>query len=149
MYRTIIVACLLLACCSGCASIFCGDHKTVNISSDPQGADFEIATPGGRVIEAGRTPANVTLKRGRGYFQAGDYTIRLEKEGYETAERPIAQGFETGWYFVGNGVWMVPGWVIGWLVVDPATGAMWTIEDVYVKLRLKSGGQTQAGPGVR
>lgn len=109
----------------------CKDEKTVNVSSEPSGVRFEIVAPSGRVITQGVTPANVTLKRGRGYFQAGDYMARFQQYGYEPVTVPVRQGFETGWYFGGNFVF---GGILGLLVIDPLTGAMWDIKDVHANL---------------
>jgi hypothetical protein len=120
--------------CSGCASIFCGDDKTISVSSHPKGAVFEITGPSGKVFIKNTTPTNVTLKRGRGYFKAGDYKVTFKKQGYKDLTVPIEQGFETGWYFAGNTI--VFGGLIGILIVDPLTGAMYTIEDVNVSLEL-------------
>jgi len=76
----------------------CGSEKTVNISSHPPEAKFTIKDARGNVIVQDTTPTNVTLKRGRGWFQAGDYTVTFEKEGYETTTVPVRQGLETGLY---------------------------------------------------
>jgi len=116
---------------SGCASIICGSEKTVNISSSPVEAKFSITNRKGALIAQGVTPTNITLKRGSGYFKGGDYTITLEKQGYQTSVQPIKQGLETGWYAIGN---IVFGGLIGWIIVDPITGAMYSIQDVNVSL---------------
>ena len=127
-----VVACL---CClvlfSGCASIMCGSEKTINVASYPPETKFTIKNPRGGVIVQDTTPTNVTLKRGRGWFQAGDYTVTFEKPGYKTTTVPIPQGLEVGWYLGGN---FLIGGLIGWVIVDPLTGAMWNIEDVNVSL---------------
>ena len=116
---------------SGCASIICGSEKTVFISSDPRGAHFTITNPSGRIIIEDDAPTNVTLKRGRGWFKAGDYQITFGKEGCIRKTVQIEQGLEAGWYIAGNFVF---GGFIGWLIVDPLTGAMYSIEDVHVTL---------------
>jgi len=122
--------------CSGCASIMCSAEKTINISSEPPGAQFEVVAPSGKVVTQGMTPANVTLRRGRGYFQAGDYVAKFSKSGYEDTTVSVEQGFETGWYFFGNFLIGPLSSVVGGLIVDPLTGAMWDIRDVHVSLRL-------------
>ena len=119
--------------CSGCASIMCSAEKTINISSEPPGAQFEVVAPSGKVVTQGMTPANVTLRRGRGYFQGGDYIVRFRKDGYLDRELPVKQYIEAGWYVGGN---LVFGGLVGWLAIDPLTGAMWDIRDVHVSLRL-------------
>lgn len=126
-----LILCLSALCCSGCASIVCGDSKTIYVSSQPGGANFTIRRPNGQIVTQGVTPTNVTLQRGRGFFQAGDYTLHVSKEGYRDASKMIPQDLEAGWYLAGN---LVFGGVIGWLFVDPLTGAMWDIHDVYITL---------------
>lgn len=116
---------------SGCASVMCGSEKTVNIRSHPPGTDFTIKDAKGNIIVEDVAPTNVTLKRGRGWFQAADYQITFEKEGCKKLTMPISQGLETGWYIGGN---VLIGGLIGWVIVDPLTGAMYTIEDVNVSL---------------
>jgi len=128
--------------CSGCCTIMCGDDKTVSIRSNPSGADFEIKNRSGTVVIKDTTPNIVTLKRGGGWFQKADYTIRLEKEGYEPMVTKVDQNIEAGWYFGGNFVF---GGLIGWLIVDPATGAMWNIKDVDVSLKPPAIIQTTGG----
>jgi len=129
MKRLIVLLGLSMLIFSGCASIICTSEKTININSHPPGAKFIISNPEKTIIVEGITPANVTLKRGRGYFTAGDYTIKFSKPGYESMDLSIQQGLETGWYFGGNFVF---GGLIGVLFVDPLTGAMWNIEDKSV-----------------
>ncbi|HUU20571.1 MAG TPA: hypothetical protein VMW72_25715 [Sedimentisphaerales bacterium] len=117
---------------SGCASVMCGSEKTVNIKSRPSGAAFTIMDAKGNTVVENVTPTNVTLKRGRGWFQAADYKVIFRKEGCKQMTVPIQQGLEAGWYVGGN---ILIGGLIGWIIVDPLTGAMWNIEDVNVSLR--------------
>lgn len=116
---------------SGCASVMCGSEKTINIKSQPPGSDFTITNAQGNIVVEDVTPTNVTLKRGRGWFQAGDYKITFKKEGCKQMTGQIRQGLETGWYVCGN---VLIGGLIGWVIVDPLTGAMYNIEDVNVSL---------------
>ena len=131
MRARIILACVACSLSSGCASIMCSDHKTISILSDPPGADFEVENRLGVVIIKDTTPQTITLKRGGGWFKQEGYLISFEKEGYEPLTATVDQGLETGWYLGGNFVF---GSFIGWLIIDPLTGAMWNIEDVKVKL---------------
>jgi hypothetical protein len=51
--------------------------------------------------------------------------------GYDSHTAAIRRGVD-GWYIGGN---LVFGGLIGWLIVDPLTGAMWTLQkDVNVTL---------------
>ncbi len=114
---------MTLILCSGCASIIQGSHKTVQISSNPSGTKFTIYNKEGKAIESRATPASVSLERSSVYFSPEDYKIIFEEPGYYTGETNL-KGSINGWYF-GNFVF---GGLIGLLIVDPLTGAMWTLD---------------------
>ncbi|WP_231670504.1 hypothetical protein [Pseudomonas mandelii] len=107
---------------SGCASIV-GDSKyPVNVSSTPSGADFTIKNKDGVVVHNGSTPNTVTLPSGRGYFKGEAYTITFKKAGYADTSATLETSM-SGWYW-GN---LLFGGLIGMLVVDPLTGAMYKL----------------------
>jgi hypothetical protein len=68
------------------------------------------------------TPASILLKRDRGYFAGERYKVVFEAPGYYPATRYIDSRIN-GWYW-GN---IIFGGTIGMLVVDPLTGAMFTL----------------------
>lgn len=107
---------------SGCATIFDGSSQPVLIKSVPEAATISITNRAGEKIHTGTTPATVTLKRGAGYFKSENYTVKVEKEGYQPKEIQI-KGSINGWY-VAN---LLFGGVIGLLIVDPITGAMYNL----------------------
>ncbi|WP_137805534.1 hypothetical protein [Pseudomonas sp. G(2018)] len=107
---------------SGCASIV-GDSKyPVNVSSTPSGANFTVQNKDGVVVHSGSTPNSVTLPSGRGYFKGETYTITFKKEGYADTTAKLDTSM-SGWYW-GN---ILFGGLIGMLVVDPMTGAMYKL----------------------
>lgn len=109
----------------GCASIIKGGHQEVPINSDPSSASiivYNVRT--GMEVAHGVTPSTITLKRGCGYFKKCKYRVVLEKDGYVKRE-VVLEGSPNGWYIGGN---ILIGGLIGWLIVDPATGAMWTLK---------------------
>jgi uncharacterized protein YceK len=122
---------VFLAACSGCASIAGKTTDKVNISSTPSGATIQITNKAGTFAKDEQTPAVVVLKKGAGWFKAQNYTVEFKKPGYETVKAEIEQGL-SGWYIIGN---FFIGGPIGWLVVDPITGAMWTLDDLHVTLK--------------
>ena len=127
--RLLTVA-LSIAFVAGCASIVSKSEYPVAISSAPEGADIAIANGAGVVVHRGKTPTTVTLKAGAGYFKCQNYTVTFEKAGYTPHTAQIGRGID-GWYIGGN---FLLGGLIGWLIVDPATGAMWTLEDLHVNM---------------
>lgn len=130
MYFVAIISILSLM---GCASIVSDSSYPVTVSSTPSNAQVTIKDDDHSTIYSGTTPATVTLDSSDGFFQPAEYTVNIEKEGYGT-HKTIVDGNLDGWY-IGN---IAFGGFIGWLVVDPATGAMWKLEDnVNVDLQHK------------
>lgn len=118
---TALTTTLLMA---GCASIV-GDSKyPVNVSSTPSGANFTITNKDGVVVHNGATPNTVTLPSGRGYFKGESYTITFKKEGYADTSTTLDTSM-SGWYW-GN---ILLGGLIGMLIVDPMTGAMYKLPE--------------------
>lgn len=118
---------------SGCASIVSGGPKAMPIMSQPDEATIEIidVKNNNATILKAKTPYTATLERSAGFFSPAKYKVRIAKEGYLPYETQV-QASINGWYF-GN---VVFGGLLGILIVDPATGAMWSIyqDNVNVKL---------------
>ena len=118
---------LLLA---GCATIVSHSSWPVSLTSTPDGATVEVVDEKGAVIHRATTPCLVTLSSYGGYFSGADYTVQCRKAGSADAAAPLHTRFN-GWY-LGN---LVFGGLLGILVVDPLTGAMWRLpETVHVDL---------------
>lgn len=124
-HPTTAIAVATLLALSGCASIMGKSNYPVNVQSTPDGASFTITNRAGRVITQGITPGNVTLKASAGFFKGEKYTINFHKPGYEPQTFVLDSGI-SGFYFAGN---LLFGGFIGWLIVDPATGKMFTLPD--------------------
>jgi hypothetical protein len=125
--RTAVVLVALVGL-SGCASIVSGRDTPLPINSIPDGAAFTVVDENGTVTHKGVTPASVTLPRSAGYFNGRDYAITFEKEGYNAAQTDLRTR-PSAWYLLGN---LGFGGLIGWFVVDPATGAMWTFDKTQI-----------------
>ncbi len=116
---------------TGCASIVSKSDWPVSIASTPDGADFSVTNKNGTKVHTGRTPAILVLTSKAGYFSGETYTIKYNKEGYIEKEE-IVDTELNGWYF-GNLIF--GGAILGMLIVDPLTGAMWRLpESVSVSL---------------
>lgn len=129
MKQTLILA-LTCGILSGCASILSTSDYAVSISSSPDGAKYAIADKSGRTVDSGTTPAIVNLSASSGFFSGQQYVITFNKEGY--AERNFTLTSELDGWYIGN---ILFGGIIGLLIVDPATGAMFKLpETVNVSL---------------
>jgi hypothetical protein len=118
---------LSLTLLSSCATIVSRTKYPVRIDSSPSQANITITNRKGIEIYNGSTPANVTLKSGAGFFQKGIYSITYSKPGY-LAKTITINADLNAWYF-GN---VVFGGVLGFLIIDPASGAMYKISDVDI-----------------
>ena len=130
---TFLTITLLVGSLYGCASIVSRSEYPVTIISEPDDTKITIVNKSGQTVFSGRTPITVQLKAGNSYFQGNDYIITFEKEGYAKSTARIKRSIAP-WYIVGN---IAVAGLIGWLIVDPMTGAMWTLED-HVHINLQS-----------
>ncbi|WP_444920627.1 hypothetical protein ACJJID_17855 [Microbulbifer sp. CnH-101-G] len=120
-----------LVMATGCASIVSDSSYPVSINSTPGGANFTIINEAGFDVHSGVTPDTVTLPASDGFFSSASYTVKYQMAGYNEQSFLIKAGMD-GWY-VGN---ILVGGLIGWLIVDPATGAMWKLpESAHVTLQ--------------
>lgn len=109
---------------TGCASIISDTNYPVSVNSSPGGANFEVRNKAGQVVAAGTTPGQVTLDAGAGYFSGETYRVTYRKDGYREQQSVIESGID-GWYWAN----ILFGGLIGMLIVDPATGAMYTLPE--------------------
>ncbi|MGB4473950.1 MAG: PEGA domain-containing protein, partial [Bacteroidales bacterium] len=112
---------------SSCASIVSKSTYPLSINSSPSNAKVSITDKKGKEIYLGNTPATVKLNAGAGFFSKAEYQVKFSSPGYDDKIVPITFKLD-GWYF-GN---LLLGGVLGMLIIDPATGAMWKIETEFL-----------------
>ncbi|MGM0632991.1 MAG: hypothetical protein ACQETO_07430 [Pseudomonadota bacterium] len=122
MKHRIALVSLLAAMGTACSSIVSDTDYPVAINSQPDGAEFRVSNRDGQRVHSGTTPATVTLKSSGGYFRGETYTVELSKDGYADRIYTLSSTID-GWYW-GN---ILLGGLIGMLIVDPATGAMYNL----------------------
>ena len=122
---TTIVASGLALSLSACASIVSDSTYPVTFDSNPSGAQMRITDDAGNVAFDGRGPTTLTLKAGDGYFSGARYTVAADMNG-TTTTATLTPSMD-GWY-IGN---IVFGGLIGWLIVDPITGAMYKLPEQF------------------
>ncbi len=130
LFTKLIAVSLLGGMLAACASIVDGGTtKPVSVNSAITGQKFKIRDKSGKIVYSGTTPTTVNLQRsGSGWFEGQQYTIQLE-DGTASA---VVNSSATGWYIAGN---FFIGGLVGWLIVDPLTGAMHTLRPDSVNLR--------------
>lgn len=128
-----IVILVLFVFTTGCASIISGSIQHIGVNSNPDQAQISIKDEYNQTVFQGTTPTSVTLRKGDGYFHGKGYTVEISKEGYSKQIVTIKSG-ANGWYLFGN---ILLGGLIGWFIVDPITGAMWTLSPDKVNVELR------------
>jgi hypothetical protein len=122
--------CAALGMLSGCATIIGQPTQTVPIDSDPGAATVLITNEKGLQVHKATTPTSVTLQKSDGSYWGGmDYSVEISLEGYETQVIPI-KASPNGWYLGGN---LIFGGLIGWFIVDPLNGDMYTLSPGSIK----------------
>ncbi len=119
---------------SSCATIVGDKTQLIGVKSAPDNVVVSVVDEKGSEVFKGNTPTSVTLQKADGsYFGGKTYNLTLSKDGY----KPVTILLDTkvnGWYIGGN---LVFGGLIGWLIVDPFTGAMYTIKPESIDAQLK------------
>ena len=108
---------------TGCATIVSDGTYPVSITSSPNEATITIKNRANIAVYSGKTPAIVNLEAGDGFFQKANYTVTFSKKGFEDSIYTLTSSLD-GWYW-GN---LFLGGIIGMVIVDPATGAMWKLD---------------------
>jgi len=124
---TIVLITFLASSLFGCASIVSKSNWPVNVQSNPSGAKCVVAKESGTQLHSGETPMTVTLDSSSGFFSSAKYIVTCNKDGYQPSISQLSAGMN-GWYF-GN---IIFGGLIGLLIVDPATGAMWKLDESHI-----------------
>lgn len=127
MTRTIctLVAAALTSCLglTSCATIVSDSTWPVTIDTQPPGASVIVRDEEGKTLQAGTTPCMVMLDSGGGFFQRASYAIETTLPGQLPQQTTLTSHFNA-WY-IGN---IVFGGLIGILIVDPLTGAMYRFD---------------------
>jgi hypothetical protein len=125
--KTILKSFLLLVIAtliSSCASIVSTSNWPLTVNTKPSGAKISIIDKKNVEVFKGTSPATLKLKSGAGYFAKQSYKVKLNLEGYPERVIPV-ECKVNGWYIAGN---FVIGGFLGWLIVDPLTGAMYKLD---------------------
>ena len=106
---------------TGCASIVSESSYPVRVTSNVP-AQFEVRNEDGESVHNGTTPAQINLEASSGYMDGETYTVEYNAPGYQKAFSTVDSSID-GWYWGNIGF----GGLIGWFLVDPATGAMFKL----------------------
>jgi hypothetical protein len=134
MKKWMYASTLALALTTGCATIVGEPNQLLPITSSPDGASVVITDERGHAVFKGVTPTTVTLAKSDGsYWGKKSYIATIKKEGFSSYELPI-KASANGWYIAGN---LVFGGLIGYFIVDPLNGNMYTLSTKDINATLQ------------
>ncbi|MDQ6962998.1 MAG: hypothetical protein Q9M28_10830 [Mariprofundaceae bacterium] len=124
-----VIALMVVGMMSGCASLMGEKTQKLSINSTPAKAEISITDETGSVVFEGQTPTSTDLEKSDGsYFGGKTYVVTLKKTGYAPHSVTLNSKVN-GWYVAGNLLN-----IVGWLVIDPMSGAMYTLDPTEVSV---------------
>lgn len=122
--KLVAMALLALLLMPSCASIVSDKYYNIPIDSNPKGSMVTITNRNGAEVFKGMTPTTARLKASAKYMSGEKYMFAFTCSGYKDQQVTISTSLNE-WYF---GKILIGG-LIGMLIVDPLTGAMYKLDD--------------------
>ncbi len=133
--KAILLLIAITVLTSGCATYISRSSWPVAIKSTPTAALFTVTNKKGENIRIGMTPTTLYLDSGAGYFDGEVYTLHFTKAGFQ--EKTVTLKASLNKWYWGN----LAFGPIGFLVVDPLTGAMFRLPETFsTELTVQTGG---------
>src|SRR5262245_18810928 len=105
---------------SGCGTLIHGSKQPISFDTTPPGATVKLQNG-----TSFTTPHTEELRR------AEDYTVAIEKDGYESERITIKRDFNALPTILGNILWLLPG-----VLVDVLVGGAWTLDPEHINVQL-------------
>ena len=119
---------------SGCATIRSNSICSIPISTIPEGANISVTDRKGKIVINSQSPDTLVLKASAGYFKRAQYLIEVSHDGYQTKKETLYFVMDIKNYSMNFLLlYFMP---LGFLVVDPISGAMWMPEKQEIEIIL-------------
>ncbi len=126
------VALLTALLLPSCATIVSDASTLLHIDSNASEARVVVLDADDRPVFEGVTPCHVEVDNGAGYWKGARYVVEVRKDGY--LPRRVELEAEVDPAFFGNA--LLPGGLIGSLLIDPLTGAMFELTQSRLDIEL-------------
>jgi uncharacterized protein YceK len=133
VFRQMLLVASACALLSGCATIVHGGPREIPVASTPAGAKVSIYDRSNVLVMTNTTPFVAKLDPKFGYFKSQSYRLVFEMPSYQSAEVQLDSSV-SGWYWAN----LAFGGLIGMLIVDPLTGAMYNLAPDKIEQSLTS-----------
>lgn len=119
---------------SGCATMRSKSIYSIPINTIPEKANISVTDKKGNIMINSQSPDTLTLKASAGYFKRAEYLVEVSHDGYQTKKETL--------YFVLDEKYLKNIFLsffmpIGFLLIDPISGAMWMPEKQEIKVTLQ------------
>lgn len=131
----ILISLFLCILFSGCATMRSESVYSLPISTTPVNAEIRVIDKKGKEIISTHSPDTLVLKSSSGYFKRAAYLIEVSHSGYETKKDTIHFVTDKKYYQNFFTSFFMP---IGFLLIDPVSGAMWKPEKQEMEIILNS-----------
>lgn len=133
MLRQVLLAAMASTCTvlTGCATIVHSGPRPISVASTPAGARVSVYDRSNTLVMTNTTPFVAQLSTKYGYFKGQTYRMVFELPPYNSVEVQLDSSV-SGWYFAN----LAFGGLIGMLIVDPLTGAMFNLEPEKIEQSL-------------
>ena len=110
---------------SGCATLRSKSVYNIPINTTPSNAIVNVFDKKGNEIIRTQSPDTLVLKASLSYFKRAEYVIMVSHNGFQTKKETLY--FVMDGKYIDNIYWLhfMP---IGFLLIDPVSGAMWMPE---------------------
>lgn len=123
--KNIALGLALTAALSGCASVASDSYYSVRLVAEQENTPFTVTNSSGLVVHEGVAPATIGLRASDGFFQGQTYLVNFNHQETEKSQTHLLDSSIDNWYY-GN---ILLGGLIGLLIIDPATGAMFELPE--------------------
>lgn len=135
--KLLIFATIICCIMPSCATIVSKATYPISIKSNPDGALIVVKNKKGEVVIKGTTPTIVKLDASSKYMSGERYELTINYPGHKEEIIYINSRID-GWYW-GN---ILVGGLIGMLIVDPLSGAMYQLDTEAVNVNLVKSSDT-------
>lgn len=129
-----LVAALAALLLPSCATIVSDTSTLLHIDSNASEARVRVLDAEERPVFEGVTPCHVEVENGAGYWKGARYVVEVEKDGYLPGRVELESELNPA--FFGNA--LLPGGLIGSLLIDPLSGAMFELAQDRLLVELDS-----------
>ena len=117
---------ILMLGLAGCATILSKSRYSFSVTANEPDTIVKVYDGEGAFVKEAKTPGTIELDAHAGMFSPASYRFVFAKPGFENVEGAATAQVDPCYWFNCIGVYPL---LLGMLLVDPISGAMWSFEE--------------------